>query len=217
MEDDDLSSFFKDFLTFSCPVIIVLFLIMYCLFQSLRQFAVSKSIREFAFTATLLLALTEGNLEEITFHCFAELQFLFSRNTFHKIFNCSAVIVLFTVVYICFAFYLWLKPQYNKKAKIIAGTETSTLSALISVSFDRGMLMFFFGVTHQLLLSKPIFQMSILIFLQSLWIFKRLCSHKHYRHTVILLVVLMDSLIRVYFQITTLIYDLIAEKRFTIN
>lgn len=99
--------------------------------------------------------MTEGSIEEITFHCFAELRFLFSRNFGHKIFNCCAVAVLFVVIFVCFAFYLWLKTQYGKRAKIVADTETVSLSAIMSVEFDRGAMIFLFGATHQLLLSKP--------------------------------------------------------------
>ena len=154
--------------------------------------------------------MAEGSLEEITFHCFAELRFLFSRSIGHKLFNCCAVAVLFAVVFICFAFYLWLKAHYDKKAKIVADTETAALSALISVGFDRGVMMFLFGVTHQLLLSAPTVQMAILISLEALWILKRVYSRRHYRQTLLFMVVILDSTLRIYFQATTLIYDLIA-------
>ena len=161
--------------------------------------------------------MTEGSLEEITFHCFAELRFLFSRSIGHKLFNCCAIALLFTVVFICFAFYLWLKVHYEKKAKIVAETNNATLSALILVGFDRGVMMFLFGVTHQLLLSTPTLQMTILISLETLWVLKRVYFRRHYRYTALFIVVLLDSLLRLYFQATTLNYDLIAENRFSIN
>ena len=161
--------------------------------------------------------MTEGSLEEITFHCFAELRFLFSRSIGHKLFNCCAIAVLFAVVFICFAFYLWLKAHYEKKAKIVADTETAALSALISAGFDRGVMMFLFGVTHQLLLSAPTVQMAILISLEALWILKRVYFRRHYPYRALFAVILLDSLLRIYFQITTLIYDLIAKHRFLIN
>lgn len=154
---------------------------LHCAFQLLRKWAVSRFLREFAFHATLLLAMTEGSLEEATFHCFAELRFLFSRNFGHKIFNLCAVAVLFIVIFVCFALFLWLKVHYEKKAKIIVGTETAALSALISVGFDRGVMMFLFGVTHQLLLGAPTMQMALLISLEIIWIAKQIYSRRHYR------------------------------------
>jgi hypothetical protein len=95
--------------------------------------------------------------------------------------------------------------------------ENATLSALISVGFDRGVMMFLFGVTHQLLLSTPTVQMAILVSLEALWILKRIYSRKHYRHTALFAVILLDSLLRLYFQVTTLIYDLISKHKLIIN
>ena len=107
--------------------------------------------------------------------------------------------------------------HYEKKAKIVADTEAATLSALISVGFDRGVMMFLFGATHQLLLDTSTLQMALLISLEAIWIVKRVYSRRHYRQTALFVVVLLDSLLRLYFQITTLNYDLNAEHRFVIN
>jgi hypothetical protein len=217
LEDEDLNSFLRDFLTFSFPIVVVIYCTLHCLFRLVRNWAVSRILREFAFSATLLLALSEGTLEEVTFHCFAELRFLLSRNFSHKIFNFVAILVLFAVMFTCFAFFLWLRVQYAKKAKIIADTETSTLSVLASIGFDRGVMMFLFGATHQLLLEAPTLQMSLLIFLETVWILKKIYYHKHFKQSAIFVLIMLDSILRIYFQCTTLNYDLIAKNRLIIN
>lgn len=71
--------------------------------------------------------------------------------------------MLFIVIFVCFAFYLLLKAEYAKKAKIVADNDTAALSAIISVGFDRGAMMFLFGASHQLLLCSPTVQMAVLV------------------------------------------------------
>jgi hypothetical protein len=71
--------------------------------------------------------------------------------------------VLFITVFVCFGLYLWLKVFYSKKVKIITDAKYETISALISINFDKAIAVFLLGLTHQILLSAPNAQMFLLI------------------------------------------------------
>jgi len=70
---------------------------------------------------------------------------------------------VYFVLFTCFGLYLWLKVHYKKKAKIVTDARYSSMISLISMGFDRGMVIFVLGFTHQMLLNVPTTQIFVLL------------------------------------------------------
>lgn len=120
--DENFSTYLKDFVMFSLPVILFLFLGLHTFFRLLFNYPISKFIRKYYFLGILLLLIFEGNIEEITFYIFAELKSFFTLTFKHKIFNVFILFAFFVVVLMCFDFYLLSKYHYRKKAKFVIET-----------------------------------------------------------------------------------------------
>jgi hypothetical protein len=65
-------------------------------------------------------------------------------------------------IFACFGLYLWLKGCYHKKIKVITDSKDETLSAVLSINLDKGIIIFLLGLTHQILLATPQIQILIL-------------------------------------------------------
>lgn len=165
-------------MVFSIPIVVCIFFLFHILFRLLQKWSISLIFRPYAFYATLLFALLEGNIESNTFYCFKELQTLFSFSFQHKLLNLMTLFVLFILFFFCFGFCLFLKFCYQRKTKFMIKAENSTFPSVLSVSFDRGMIIFVLGAIHQLLLSSPNIQMNILISIELLWILQKVMTRK---------------------------------------
>lgn len=140
-----------------------MFIFFHICFYLLQRWSISIIFRPYAFYPTLIFALLEGNIESLTFYSFKELQTLFSFSLYHKFINVLSAIILFFVFFVCFGICLLLKYHYKKKTRILIDTVRSSFTSVLSISFDRGMIIFVLGATHQLLLPFPNIQMYTLI------------------------------------------------------
>ena len=141
----------------------VIFLCLHLAFHLLQKWYISIVIRPYAFYASLIFVVLEGSIEQLTFYGLGELRSLCSFNFEHKIINIISLLSIFFVLFTCFGLYLWLKAYYQKKAKIVTDAKYSTLTSLLSMSFDRGMVILLLGLTHQMLLNSPISQLFVLL------------------------------------------------------
>ena len=194
-------------MTYSVPLVIAIFLFFHICFCILQRWSVSIIFRPYAFYATLIFALLEGNIECITFYSFKEMQTLFSFGFYHKLLNVLSTVVLFFVFFVCFGACLWLKFHYKKKTKILIDTEKSTFASVLSMSFDRGMVVFVLGATHQLLLPSPNTQMFTLIGIELVWVAKKVAARKLFLNSLFFVVSLFESFVRLFLQISSLIYS----------
>ncbi len=85
-------------------------------------------------------------------------------------------------------------------------TEKSSLGTVLSTGFDRGMIIFILGAAHQLLLSFPNIQMFALIGIEFLWMGKKIVAKKYYINSLFFIISLMESLLRLYLQVSSLFY-----------
>lgn len=144
-------------------MVIIIFLFFHICFRQLQRWSISIIFRPYAFHPTLIFALLEGNIESLTFYSFKELQTMFSFSLYHKFLNVLSIFILFFLFFVCFGVCLWLKFYYKKKTKIMIDAEKSSFFSILSTSFDRGIIIFILGATHQLLLPFPNIQMFTLI------------------------------------------------------
>lgn len=86
-------------------------------------------------------------------------------------------------------------------------SQKSTFFSVLSTNFERGIIIFILGVTHQLLLPFPKFQMFTLIFIELIWLCEKIIVRTEFIHSFLFFVSLLESLVRIYFQITCLVYS----------
>jgi hypothetical protein len=113
-------------------LVLIVFLLFHLCFRLLQRWSLSIVFRPYAFYATLIFALLEGNIESITFLSFGELQTLFAFGFYHKLLNALSVAVLFFVLFASFGLCLWLKFHHRRKTKILIDTEKSTFPSVLS-------------------------------------------------------------------------------------
>ena len=158
-----LPEYIKSSITFSIPIIFLIFSCLHFVFSLLQKWSISILVRPYAFYATLIFVVLEGNIEQLIFHGFGELRNLCSFNFEHRLINIISLFSVFFVFFVCFGLYLWLKAHYQKKAKIVTDAKNSTMISLLSMGFDRGMVIFLLGLTHQMLLYAPTSQLFVLL------------------------------------------------------
>jgi hypothetical protein len=81
-----------------------------------------------------------------------------------------------------------LKVSYSKKVKVITDSKDDTLLALLSINFDKGMIIFLLGTVHQILLNTPQIQMIVLIAIEVTWIIKLIAARSYFSSKLLILV-----------------------------
>ncbi len=120
------------------------------------------------------------------FHGFGDLRSFFSFTFKHKIINLLSLFILFLTVFACFGLYFVLKFHYSKKTKMIIDSKGKSLSALLSTNFDKGIVIFILGLTHQILISSPNIQMFTLITIETIWLVKGILTRKYFTESLLL-------------------------------
>ena len=165
-----MPKYIKSSITFSIPIILIIFFFLHIAFSLLQKWPISAVIRPYAFYVTLIFIVLEGSIEQLVFYGFGELRNLCSFGFIHKLINILSICAVFFVFFVCFGLYLWLKAQYQKKAKIITDAKLSALSSLLSMGFDRGIVIFLLGLAHQMLLNVPTIQLFTLLSIEIGWV-----------------------------------------------
>ena len=99
----------------------------------------------------------------------------------------------------------------------MVGAENSALRTIVSQNIDRGISVFLFGAVHQLMLSAPTPQLACLALLELAMIVKRVKFRECFAHKLLLCVSIFNGVIRLYFQITTLLYTFLGAERVILN
>ena len=150
----------------------------------------------------------DGNIEELTFFTFSQFRCFFSRSVYHKFLNVFIVIVFSLTIIIVFALPLWFKFHYGRKSRYLFEEQSTNILVIVSTMVDRGIICVLFGLAHQLLLSYPNLQISILIFLQLFWILKKIMTIcvSISKQKVPIILSIVCGLFRISFQIIWVVY-----------
>jgi hypothetical protein len=106
-----------DYLYFTLPSIIVIYLLLHLLFKVSSQFRISKLFRKYSFLGIFLVIVFEGNVEQFTFYFFQDCQNLFSATAVHKLGNVFMIFFFFATVAFSVGGLLWFRITYKKLVK----------------------------------------------------------------------------------------------------
>jgi hypothetical protein len=191
-----------DFFFYEVPSILLTYIALSLVFRLLYNFRISKYIRKYAFYGTFLLAIYEGNVEQLSFFFFSECKNLFSFNFSHKLANVIMIYFFFLTIFFSVVGLMFFLYHYRKLVKyFIEDSDKINMEAVVMESLERSVYPLLFGSIHALFLDSVGLQTIILGIVETTYFLAKIFAlrSKIPKSKLKVCVLLISSLLRVGF------------------